>query len=360
MMLTIRNDFPGGNIIVDQINGDHVALRHDQRGSTAPWFYWYFAVHGAAGRTLQFTFTDGDVIGERGPCVSRDGGTSWQWLGRAGVRGTSFDFDFAPGDDEVRFCFCIPYLESDLRRFLGETAGVQREVLCRSPKGRAVELLRVGSAAASRWVLVTARHHACESTGSFVLEGLLRGWQEAGRDDVALLAVPFVDKDGVEDGDQGKARAPHDHNRDYRREPRPLYPEVAALIKLVDDRGPPVVDLDLHAPWIRGTWNDCVYVVGACDEATAARQRRFLALWSGCAAGPLPVRSDGMLPYGQAWNTMDRSETSTHSRWLTAVGCPLAMSIEFPYAQVGAVATSAAALRAAGRDVAHALVDYLA
>jgi murein tripeptide amidase MpaA len=30
-----------------------------------------------------------------------------------------------------------------------------------------------------------------------------------------FFIVPPVDKDGVEDGDQGKNRKPYDHNRDY-------------------------------------------------------------------------------------------------------------------------------------------------
>ena len=30
-----------------------------------------------------------------------------------------------------------------------------------------------------------------------------------------ILCVPFVDFDGVVDGDQGKGRNSHDHNRDY-------------------------------------------------------------------------------------------------------------------------------------------------
>ena len=35
------------------------------------------------------------------------------------------------------------------------------------------------------------------------------------RRNVEVLAIPFMDKDGVEEGDQGKNRKPRDHNRDY-------------------------------------------------------------------------------------------------------------------------------------------------
>ena len=76
-----------------------------------------------------------------------------------------------------------------------------------------------------------------------------------------MLAIPFMDRDGVEDGDQGKNRTPHDHNRDYNE--RPLYPEVSALMKLGESLKPRVlVATDLHCPHIRGEWNDRVYLVG--------------------------------------------------------------------------------------------------
>ena len=38
-----------------------------------------------------------------------------------------------------------------------------------------------------------------------------------------VYVIPFVDIDGVENGDQGK-QAPHDHNRDYINSP--IYPET--------------------------------------------------------------------------------------------------------------------------------------
>jgi hypothetical protein len=56
---------------------------------------------------------------------------------------------------------------------------------------------------------------------SYSLEGLMEGilaGDDVGRwlaGHVEFLVVPFVDKDGVEEGDQGKNRRPHDHNRDY-------------------------------------------------------------------------------------------------------------------------------------------------
>ena len=73
-------DFPGGNIIVEGIDGDDVRLRQDLRDTDGFWFWWSMRVRGAAGRTLRFNFTDGKVVGVRGPAASPDGGRTWRWL----------------------------------------------------------------------------------------------------------------------------------------------------------------------------------------------------------------------------------------------------------------------------------------
>ncbi len=58
-------------------------------------------------------------------------------------------------------------------------------------------------------VLITCRHHACESTASYVVEGMMAALlaeTEAGewfRENTEVLVIPSMDKDGVEDGDQG-------------------------------------------------------------------------------------------------------------------------------------------------------------
>ena len=72
------------------------------------------------------------------------------------------------------------------------------------------------------------------------------------RKNLRCLFVPFMDCDGVEDGDPGKNRQPHDHNRDYIAE---LYPEVKAFKKLIhsETASKRLVFFDMHAPQVRGT-----------------------------------------------------------------------------------------------------------
>jgi hypothetical protein len=97
-------------------------------------------------------------------------------------------------------------------------------------------------------VWLTARHHAGEVPGSYVLEGLLQEvlrhprWLQA----LTLHVAPAMDVDGVAEGWYGKERAPRDYNRDYCS--RPCRPEVAALMAAAEECGRADVMLDLHAP----------------------------------------------------------------------------------------------------------------
>ena len=148
--------------------------------------------------------------------------------------------------------------------------------LCRSRAGRSVPRLRLREGEPAQTVLFTCRHHAQESMASFALEGAIRAlasdepWARDFRRSFEVLAVPFVDRDGVEDGTQGKCRIPHDHNRDYGAPGGHLYPECAAIERILDERRPPVV-LDLHCPWIRGgDTNESPYLVQGEEERTWA------------------------------------------------------------------------------------------
>ncbi len=243
--IRVDADFPGGNIVVDSIAGDTVTLHQDLRDTEGNWFYWYFRVRGAAGRTLEFRFSESNPIGTRGPALSLDGGKTWSWLGTNAVKGKTFICAFPPEAREARFCFAIPYLESNLKDFLKRHRGsrnLKAETLCKTPKGRKVELLRLGrlDGGAEHCVLLTCRHHACEMIANYSLEGIMDevlGETNEGRwlrEHVEFFVVPFMDKDGVEEGDQGKNRKPHDHNRDYDGESR--YASVRAVRELVTRR----------------------------------------------------------------------------------------------------------------------------
>ena len=370
--LAVDADFPGGNAIIEKIEGDTVALRQDLRDTAGDWFWWHVRVRGAAGRTLTFRFTKSNVIGVRGPAISTDGGKTWKWLGAAAVKGNSFSYAFPADAADVRFCFAMPYFEANLKAFLERYAGspsLKALTLCKSRKGREVERLHVGKLdgePAAR-VLLTARHHCCECMASYAMEGVVEA-ALADTDDgrwfrqhVEMMLIPFTDKDGVEDGDQGKNRKPRDHNRDYQGDS--LYPETRALRELVPkwSEGRLKVSLDLHCPHIRGQHNEVIYIVGSQAPAVWEQQCALGKLLEAVRTGPLPYRASDNLPFGKAWNTGGNfASGKSCSRWAGELpGIRLAASFEIPYANAGGQTVTAESARAFGHDLAKAIRQYL-
>ncbi len=365
----IDADFPGGNIIVERIEGDTVYLRQDLRDTQGHWFYWSMRVRGAAGRTLTFQFTNGDVLTRRGPAYSLDGGRTWAWLADDHPETRRFQFAFPPRADEVRFCTAIPYVEDDLKRFLRKYEGGKHlavEELTRSRKGRSVERLRVGrlEGEPDTRVLLTCRHHACEMMAGWVLEGIIDAAladDETGRwyrQHVELLAVPFMDMDGVEDGDQGKNRKPFDHNRDYM--DKPIYPEVAALKRFVPEwsKGKLRAAFDLHCPVLRGGGNEQLVFVGSRYPAVWEEQKKFAEIVARINRGPLPYDPKNNMPFGVGWNNL--AEPRSSSAWSGALeGVRLAGTWEIPYGNAGGKPVTVESARSFGRTLAEALREYL-
>ncbi|MFW6163778.1 MAG: peptidase M14, partial [Planctomycetota bacterium] len=297
---------------------------------------------------------------------------TWAWLGRKAVHGSSFTYAFPDEADAVRFCFAMPYFEADLRRFLDRYEGnphLRVETLCQTAKGRTVRRLHVGAldGEPDHRLLVTCRHHCCECMASYAVEGLIEtiladeddgAWL---RKHVELLAVPFMDKDGVEDGDQGKNRKPHDHNRDYGKQC--IYPSVKAIRALVPQwsDGRLHVALDLHCPHIRGPHNEVIYQVGSATPAIWEQQQAFGKILERVAEGPLPYHARNNLPFGTAWNTQRNYRGGKScSRWTSEQpGIWLASSFEIPYANASGKPVTADSARAFGRDLATALRRYL-
>lgn len=368
----IDSAFPGGNILVEGISGNTVNLRTDLRDTKGGWFYWYFQVSGAAGRTLTFNFTHDGPVGVRGPAVSTDQGKNWRWLGTDHADEKSFTYTFPASEDKVRFSFGMPYTQVDLDRFLddlGPDPALSREVLCKSRKGRDVERLRIGriNGEPRHRVLVTARSHACEMMMSYTVEGIIRAVlakDERGswfRENVEMQVIPFVDKDGVEDGDQGKNRAPHDHNRDY--DPGGLYPETQALLRTIPAwaGGRLRIALDLHCPHIRGEVNEKIYLVGHESSAMFAKQTAFCGLLEKHRKGPLIYQVSDNVPFGESWNTAANYKAGTSgSRWAASIpGVEVAATFELPYANARGGEVNAETSRAFGADLVSAIMEQL-
>ena len=345
MLLEISNQLPAGNIHVLEIKDHSVLMEQEQRDSLNDWFYWKFkAVFKETGK-WHFKFAKPNKVGTRGPAVSLDRGKTWQWSPDSRLSDREFTYD-CKGPGEVWFCQGLPYLQQDWERFTAEFSGhpaATFSTLCRSRKGRNVELLEVCEGTPPLTVVLTARHHCQEMSASMVMEGILRqvfADDENGRDfrrKIRLFVVPFTDKDGVEDGDQGKGRAPRDHGRDYAG--KHIYPETAAIRSLIE-REKPFLVMDLHAPWIFGLHNENPYLVENRNQRFFPEVERFAGLMESEAPACAPFLASDTLHWGTGWNTEanydGKSGIGSGLNLTTACGqypfIRLAVTMEIPFA----------------------------
>ena len=369
-------DIPAGNAIVTAVEGDRVSLRQDLRGTKDSWFYWAFRVKGAAGKTVRFVFTDkhgGGPVGVRGPVVSKDGGKTFAYPLDGKSKPDGFTYTFGPDENETLFYECHPYVRADWDAFVARHAAdaakgrMSVETLCRSRAGAEVPRVRAGALGGGprHRFLFTARHHCSETMASWALEGVVDAFladDELGewlRANVELMAVPFVDYDGAQAGDQGKYRLPHDHNRDYSAF---IYPETKALAEWVEGHAGGRLDafVDLHCPWIRGDYNEFVYATRKDPKIVPAtvREDRFSEILEKVQSGALAYRAAHDLPFGQRWNkgiNYDQGWSSVIWACRNVKGLKVCRAMEIPFANASGVVVTPERCRAFGRDLACAL-----
>ena len=386
--VTVDANLPAGNVVVESISGDTVRLRQDLRDTAGEWFYWAFRVTGAAGRTLTFDFTNktgGGPVGVRGPVVSTDGGKTFSYPLDGKSKKDGFTYTFGPQDDEVLFYECHPYVRANWDAFVARHADARGkhfvvETLCKSRKGADVPCARFGciGRAGARpsqcgrcdsepkyRFFVSARHHCSETMASWVLEGIgeafladddLGRWLRA---NVELMMVPFTDYDGVQAGDQGKNRKPHDHNHDY---VDFLYPETKAITEWIGSHAHGTLDvfLDVHCPWIRGKYNEWLYTPwkNPMFIPDMLAEQRFSQLLEEMQCGSMRYRAADDLPHGKEWN----KGSSYKQGWSCVIwacrkvkGLKVARTYEVPFANAnGAVVTPETC-----RDLGHDTVKVL-
>ena len=379
--VAVDDRLPAGNIICEKIDGDVVKVRQDLRDTEGGWFYWAMRVTGAAGRTLRFDFTDpygGGPVGVRGPVVSTDRGKTFAFPLDGKASSNSFSWIFPAGQDEVWFYECHPYLPADWEAFLAAHAAdrgtvFETGVLCRTRKGRAVPNARFGCLAGSpRYrILLTSRHHCSETMATYVLEGTCAaffGDDDLGRwlrANVELMVVPFIDFDGSADGDQGKNRRPHDHNRDYGEW---VHVEPKAMTEWVKAHADNKVDayVDIHCPWIRGKYNEWLYTPGKSSEVPFIRpgnEARFSRLLERLQCGSIRYRAQDDLPFGQSWNTNNNyTKGTTCIKWAGAnwPSLRLCRTFEVPFANANGAVVTPQVCRDLGRDLARCYREFLA
>jgi len=375
--LTVDAEVPAGNVRVLGIEGDTVRLSQDMRDTEGDWFYWGFRVKGAKGRTLSFEFDPnrnwGNNVGIRGPAVTTDGGRTWSYPCDGKTSRTAFSYTFAT-DDEVRFYETWQYLPPDWEAFLARHEADRGRkfvtgVLCKSRKGRDVPNARFGCIGdkPKYRILVTSRLHCSEVTATAVVEGLAAAFladDDVGRwlaANVEMMVIPFADFDGAVDGDQGKNRRPHDHNRDFTEY---LYPETRAMRDWVATYAGGWLDayLDVHCPWIRGQYNEFVYTPRGSDYRMRTLSARFNAILEKLQSGSLNYRTADDLDWGVGWNKPGNYKAGrTSSGWAKddVRGLRLNFTYEVPFASANGAVVTPDACRAFGRDVGKAFRAFL-
>ncbi len=354
--MMISKDFTGGNISVVKTEGDVVYLENEIRDSATDWFYWAFAVEGAAGKTLTFRF-GANRLGYFGPAVSRDL-KNWRWLNEFPQDKFAYEFgkneftySFSENEDKVWFAHDMLYHPD---RFFGfaKEKGLEIKELCKSAKGRSIPFVTFGTG--KKTVVLTSRHHACEATGDYVLEGVLDELLKNPLKDAKVFCVPFVDYDGVIDGDQGKERRPHDHNRDYEKDVPSIYSSTAAIRKYADENGCAYA-FDFHSPWHLGGANDVEFIVVNSFEK-ADRFKAFGKIFEEeISDDSFGYFTKNDYPYMSGWNV----KSANFAQYMSAKKeNEIAFSLETPYFGTEDNVVSQEKLVRLGRCFARAFKRY--
>ncbi|AKP53169.1 M14 family zinc carboxypeptidase [Cyclobacterium amurskyense] len=372
----IESDFPGGNVVIDKVFGDTIFFKPDLRDTPREWFYWCFTVKSTSNKKWFFKATKPNVLTNLGAAFSTDGGYEWNWIDQENHLGPDlFSFKFSGDGKPVMLSMGMAYTQKNFDKYMlkhKNSKYLRKSVLSTTRAGRKVEQLLVSNfdSEPKFRVLFTARAHAGEMMSNYIIEGMLDALTSNNTrmdqflDKVEIMIIPFLDKDGVEQGDQGKYRSPRDHNRDYSGES--IYTSTKAIRedipKWID--GLPWVGIDLHNPWIKGENNEWVYFVGNEDERISAAQENFVNTLIRTQQGPLTINSKtGFLAYGTAWNKGSNYEQGySFSKWASGFlgeGLIMPTTLEFPFGINNGQLVTQEKARLFGKDLIFALSEYI-
>ncbi len=352
-MYKIITDFEGANLKVLSCEEGKAQIEVELRDTTEDWFYWCFKVEGANGKTVTFEFPNNNRVGYYGAAVSHDF-KNWHWqYDDACHNGNSFTYTFGNDETEVYFAHDFCYRPQRFFEFAREN-NIKIKTLCKSEKGRDVPF--TDTETGEKIIMLTARHHACESTGSYILEGVLKELlSDPFFSEYRIICVPMVDYDGVCDGDQGKSRAPFDHNRDYKLGESARYNTVKE-IRRIGDGGKVQFSFDFHSPWHLGGENDLLYVpIKKYEKIKEITRFSKLFEAENSEDAFLHFSNDNMMP-DVSWNT---ANDPTNSTFFTNIGAELAFTLETPYFKVSDVAFSAERAINSGKAFVRALKKYV-
>ncbi len=358
--MKITHDYPGGNIIVHSIEYDVdglaavVKLEQDIRDTKCWWFYWNFCVIDPPVGTVEFHFVNDEVVSCHGATTCTDA-INWKWCEDL-VSRTCFRYTFEEGETKRYFAFSLPYQVADFERWFERyqtDPRMNRSVLTMSEQNRPLPLLKFGNG--DKHILFTARHHCCESTASYVLEGVIDALLEQHSDvleDYCVHVIPFIDIDGVENGDQGKERAPHDHNRDYNESP--LYASTKGIYEYTKDKQIAIF-IDFHSPMHWGPRSNWTHIHYSSKEGVTPDLQFIFGDHLRKISSVHPIVYDDTAFASLHGSRSNKTGAPSSAHYFREKNANIALTIETPYSGVLEVGYTKEMLHTWGEDVAEAL-----
>lgn len=335
--MNIFSDYPGGNIIFKGIKQEHnctvVYLEQDLRDTDRWWFYWNFRIDSPPVGKVKFSFCNKAVVCPYGAAESENG-IDWQYNEDGYEDDSNFTYFFDTSEKSFYFAFTLPYQLSHFETFfksISDDCAVERKILTVSEKGREIPLITFGNG--KNDVVFTARHHCCESTASYALEGVINALLSENRsllNNFCFHIIPFVDIDGAENGDQGKSRIPHDHNRDYT--DKPIY----AVTKAIMDYAKKLnicFFIDFHSPWKWGGADSRPHIhLSGFEKDSDETERQFIKTLKMITNHPnnKGIKYDGYITH---WgDPVNPPDSESADNWFKRnCGAKFAATIETPY-----------------------------
>lgn len=361
--MEISTNFPGGNAIIKYLGNNQYEIEPDQRNGTMTWFYWCFKMINPQSNTYLFHLKKGCMT-SKGYAISFDHGLTWKWADPNTINENTISFQAPENTPEVILSIAMTYTLNNWHSFLKNLTNitlVNLETLCITRNGRTSPLLKIKNNNANNKIIITARHHCCEMMANYTLEGMIKyvleNCTQAKLENIEFVFIPFVDLDGVEEGDQGKGRAPYDHNRDYGE--KSIYPEIPAIkFEVNKNKKQNLITFDCHCPTLKGKWNEQVYIVGSPFERIANEEHKLLKIIEEENDGIIPFGPKNFLPYGEEWNKVPPG--LNNSSWCGAhEHVKIAASIEIPYGNAEGRDVTQDSARKLGEVIIRSMIRYL-
>lgn len=348
MNIIIDKNFEGGNIKVNSIEGFDVYLEQEIRDTMEWWFYFSFRAKAIKEGTYIFHFCNKEVVSRFGPAVSFDG-KKYEFLENTFIDHSTFKM-FIKENQTVYFAFSYPYKTSDFKEFLKKNSYLN-EIEMKEPtnKGRKQFVYTFGNKNGKVFSL-SARHHSCETCASYVLEGFIEQIHKTDLVNKYLFSIiPFVDLDGVVDGDQGKSRAPHDHNRDYI--DKPIYSSIRYIMNTYHDNL--AYFFDFHCPGKWGGIHNYLSIIEG-DETLSERQKQYSTILESYQTNGIPYDKKNNIEYLAYWNLPSANGRSFFAKEKVKLG----FTLEVPYFGEKEKPYTIEELRELGKNIALAVVDF--